>query len=66
VARGFGHRWIGWIKACLLSGASFILVNGKSSNYIQHRKGLRQGNPLPLPLHSCRWHSHKNSFTSRQ
>ena len=34
--------WIGWVKACLLSRTSSILVNEKSGNYIQCRKGLKQ------------------------
>jgi len=46
VGRGFGHHLIEWIKASLLSGTSSILVNGKSGNYIQCRRGLRQGDPL--------------------
>ena len=46
LARGFGQCWIGWNKVCLLFGTSSILVNGKSSNYIQCRKGLRQGDIL--------------------
>ena len=46
LARGFGYRWIGWIKTCLLSGTSSILVIGKPGKYIQCRKGLRQGDPL--------------------
>ena len=46
LARGFGQCWIGWIKVCLLSRTSSILINGKPGNYIQCRKGLRQGDPL--------------------
>ena len=46
VARGFGQRWIGWIKACLLFGTSSILINERSCNYIQCIRGLRQGDPI--------------------
>ena len=46
LVRGFGHRWLGVIKACLLSGTSSILINGKPSNYIQCRRGISQGDPL--------------------
>jgi len=48
LARGFEQRRISWIKACLLSGISSILVNENPENYIQCRKGLRQGDPLSL------------------
>ena len=45
-ARGFGQRWIDWIKICLFSGTSSILVNGKPDNYIKCLKSLRQGDLL--------------------
>ena len=46
LARGFGHWWIGWIKACLLFGTSSTLVNRKLGKYIQCRRELRQGDTL--------------------
>ena len=44
--RGFGQRWVRWIKDYLIFWTSSNLVNGKSCNYIQLRRGLRKGDPL--------------------
>jgi len=47
LARGFGKCWIDWIKLCLFSGTSSILVNEQPENYIKCHKDLRQGDPFP-------------------
>lgn len=33
-ARGFGNRWIGWMKLILFEGKSQIVVNGNVSNLL--------------------------------
>lgn len=45
-ARGFGTKWIDWIKTVLFGGKSQIMVNGVTSNIIVFKRGLRQGDPL--------------------
>lgn len=46
LARGFGERWIGWVKSLLILSKAFILVNGIPNGYIRYKRGLRQGDPL--------------------
>ncbi|GKD35184.1 putative RNA-directed DNA polymerase, eukaryota, reverse transcriptase zinc-binding domain protein, partial [Tanacetum coccineum] len=42
----FGITWRTWIKACLKSSRTSILVNGSSTTEFNVRRGLRQGDPL--------------------
>jgi retron-type reverse transcriptase len=44
--RGFGERWIGWIRKIVIGGSISVLANGEESNTFKTRKGLRQGDPL--------------------
>jgi hypothetical protein len=46
VARGFGERWREWIAMFLASSSSLVLINGIPSQFVHHRHGLRQGDPL--------------------
>ena len=43
---GFYGRWVGWIKACLVSSSVSVLVNGSPTQEFKPRKGMRQGDPL--------------------
>lgn len=43
---GFPSKWILWIKECLASSWTSVLVNGSSSLDFQMEKGVRQGDPL--------------------
>ncbi|GKV35501.1 hypothetical protein SLEP1_g43759 [Rubroshorea leprosula] len=47
---GFGLRWRGWIKECLLIARISVLVNGSPTEEFMMGKGLRQGDPLSLFL----------------
>lgn len=44
--RGFGNRWVGWIKSIMYSSKANILINGSSNGYIRYNRGLQQGDPL--------------------
>lgn len=43
---GFGNKCVRWIKACLGSTRSSILVNGSPTMKFQLKRGLRKGDPL--------------------
>ncbi|GJU30386.1 putative RNA-directed DNA polymerase, eukaryota, reverse transcriptase zinc-binding domain protein [Tanacetum coccineum] len=43
---GFGLTWRAWIKACLVSSRTSILVNGSPTSEFSVKRGLRQGDPL--------------------
>nr|GEZ44607.1 hypothetical protein [Tanacetum cinerariifolium] len=43
---GFGCRWRSWIKYCLHSARSSVLVNGSPTDDFELHRGLRQGDPL--------------------
>ncbi|GJY38702.1 putative RNA-directed DNA polymerase, eukaryota, reverse transcriptase zinc-binding domain protein [Tanacetum coccineum] len=43
---GFGVKWRNWIKSCLYSARSFILINGSPTLEFSLKRGLRQGDPL--------------------
>jgi mannosylglycoprotein endo-beta-mannosidase len=43
---GFGARWCDLLCGLLSSSSTQVLLNGSSGETIQHRRGLRQGDPL--------------------
>ncbi|GJZ24055.1 putative RNA-directed DNA polymerase, eukaryota, reverse transcriptase zinc-binding domain protein [Tanacetum coccineum] len=43
---GFGLTWRAWIKACLYSSRTYILVNRSPTSKFSLKRGLRQGDPL--------------------
>jgi hypothetical protein len=43
---GFGHRWRDVISGLLMTSSTQIMLNGVPGEYIQHKRGLRQGDSL--------------------
>ncbi|KAK9077004.1 hypothetical protein SSX86_005339 [Deinandra increscens subsp. villosa] len=43
---GFGVKWRNWIRVCLSSTRSSVLVNGSPTGEFTLGRGLRQGDPL--------------------
>jgi hypothetical protein len=44
--RGFGERWMGWIKKIVIGGSINVLANGEESSTLKTGKALRQGDHL--------------------
>ena len=45
-SRGFGDKWISWIRRVVRGGSLCIRINDENSTYFKPGKGLRQGDPL--------------------
>ncbi|CAO2201417.1 unnamed protein product, partial [Urochloa humidicola] len=43
---GFGPRWRDLLSGLLVTSSTQVLLNGSPGEVIQHRRGLRQGDPL--------------------
>ncbi|GKB25703.1 RNA-directed DNA polymerase, eukaryota, reverse transcriptase zinc-binding domain protein, partial [Tanacetum coccineum] len=43
---GFGDKWCGWIRNCLISSKGSVIVNGSPTKEFQFHRGLKQGDPL--------------------
>ncbi|XP_071740704.1 uncharacterized protein [Rutidosis leptorrhynchoides] len=43
---GFGQKWRKWMRACLTSGRSSVLINGSPTSEFSLKCGLRQVDPL--------------------
>nr|GEU62975.1 hypothetical protein [Tanacetum cinerariifolium] len=48
----FGEKWRSWIRECLRSARTSILVNGSPTSEFSIKRGLRQGDPLSQFLFS--------------
>lgn len=51
--KGFGVRWVNWMKRCVESPYFSILINGTSKGFFKSSRGLWQGDHLsPLSFSS--------------
>jgi hypothetical protein len=47
--RGFGGKWLKWIRSILFRGSVGVIINNEEGGFFQTGKGLRQGGPsIPL------------------
>jgi hypothetical protein len=44
--RGFGGKWLNWIRSILFRGSVGVIINNEEGEFFQIGKGLRQGDPL--------------------
>ena len=49
ISRGFGHKWVEWIRSVVRDSSLCIRINDEDGPFIKTGKGLRQGDPL-FPL----------------
>jgi hypothetical protein len=47
---GFGRWWRNWVSLLWATSSSRFMLNGEPGRSISHRKGVRQGDPLPPML----------------
>lgn len=42
----FSTKWRKWVRECVASASSSVLINGSPSDVFNHERGIRQGDPM--------------------
>lgn len=60
--KGFVYKWRMWMWSCRRSMSYYFLINDSLTGSVVATRSLRQGDPVPLPVPSCRGCYEQNCY----